>query len=459
MKLSYKFFCIAYVIVLLATGIMGAFSVNATLNTSMDAKEEQFVAANKYACDSFMSFIDVTYGELKIYDQDSIEAQIIAGAGMQLKEFDIKHKIEVSSALKKLSHGECYYSYAKEEGVLLIKSVCCIESGGIPYYLMASADCSDIEAQRIQMWRWYGIAVFLLAAVSGVLLFVVAYRVALPINRLSLAVSDVAKGDYGKTISIKNGGYEIKQLSDNFNKMSLIIQNTISAIKDESEKQNMFVANLAHEMKTPMTAIIGYAEMLNSYDLTPQESKRASKAIYKEGKRLEKLSLQLLDLYVYRNDSLSLEPVALNSVADQLQSTLMFHSKKHKVNLDINLHNVWVKADSVLLLSLIYNLADNAFKASREGECIYIFSEDMGNEIKITVKDNGRGISPENIRLLTEPFFREDKSRSRRLGGAGLGLTLCKEIARLHNSQLHIESSPNVGTSVWFTVAKEVSYE
>lgn len=118
-------------------------------------------------------------------------------------------------------------------------------------------------------------------------------------------------------------------------------------------------------MKTPMTAIIGYAQMLRSYDLDKMEKDQAAEAIYNEAKRLEKLSLQLLELYVYQNENVEMERIDLFEVGEQLKATLKYLSEKYDVKFSIDFEKEIVSANSVLFLSLLYNLADNAFKASK----------------------------------------------------------------------------------------------
>ena len=108
----------------------------------------------------------------------------------------------------------------------------------------------------------------------------------------------------------------------------------------------------------------------------------------------------------------------------------------------------------MLLLSLLYNLVDNAFKASEPQTTVKIYSKSSNDIVRVFVEDKGRGIAKENIKLLAEPFYREDKSRSRKFGGAGLGLSLCKEIATLHGTELSFESEKGNGTTVSFTLKK-----
>ena len=247
---------------------------------------------------------------------------------------------------------------------------------------------------------------------------------------------------------------EISVLSESVNAMSSAIEQKIKEIRDELEKRNIFVADFTHEMKTPMTAIMGYAQMLRSYDLDETERDQAAEAIYNEAKRLEKLSLQLLELYVYQNEVVDIEKLDLRELGEQLKATLKFLSEKYDVQYSIDFEDEAVSANPVLLLSLLYNLADNAFKASNPGTSIRLYSKATSDTVQIVVEDKGRGIAKENIKLITEPFWREDKSRSRKLGGAGLGLSLCKEIARIHGTELSFESEKDKGTRVSFTLSK-----
>jgi len=453
MKLAYKFFCIAYIIVLLSTGIVGFFMVNTTQSALWNAKEERVISANKYACDSFVSLLDISSDEISNYRLNGMEKQILATLDSTVTDLNIT-ATALNGDFKALAPNQCYRKYIREDGRLVLESVCCIESEGKGYYVCLYSDFSDLEAQNANLCKWYGISVFTLSAVSGILLFIFTKRITTPINRMSVAAKSLASGNYGETVSIKTKDYEIKNLAESFNTMSKMAEQTIADIRAESEKRNMFVADFTHEIKTPMTAIIGYAEMLNSYTLNQSEIKQASKAIYKEGKRLEKLAMQLLDLYVYRNDSVELEPILLNGLTKQLETTLIFLSRKYRVGFSVEFGKECVMANPVLLISLLYNLADNGFKASAEESSIKIYSADCGDAVKIFVSDKGRGISPQSIKLLTEPFFREDKARSRKLGGAGLGLALCKEIAEIHNTSLNFESQQGKGTTVWFQLKK-----
>lgn len=455
MKLTVKFFCIAYIIVLLSTGIGGIFLINSANSNLWDSREERVIASSKYACDSFMSFADISSGPVSEAQLENIKKQIKGSLDSCVSELLILSESDVTSEYSSLADNEGFRRYTRRNGRYMLESVCRLNTSTDIYYITVYSDFTDIEDRTSALWGIYGAVVLGLSVISGLLLFIVARQTAKPINRLTEAANSISSGNYGETVTVETADFEIKRLAESFNTMSAMVKKTIEDIQAESDKRNMFVADFTHEIKTPMTAIIGYAQMLNSYDLNQKEIKQASRAIYKEGKRLERLSLQLLELYVYRNDEVVLEPVFLSDTVNQLETTLIFLSKKYNVKFTVDFCEVEVMANSVLLFSLLYNLADNAFKACAERGEVKINSAVIGDRVKISVSDNGKGISPENIKLLTEPFFREDKGRSRELGGAGLGLALCKEIAVIHNTELVFESELGKGTKVSFCLERE----
>lgn len=454
MKLSFKFFCIAYIVVILSTGLGGSYIIKNINDSLWDTQVERVNAAVNYAADSFMAFADISYGEIAGSQKTDAIRQIKNALDSSVSDIEIHTPETVDAQYTEMSDNECAVTFTKKENRLLMESVCKLNTGANEYYLVAYSDFTDIQSQRDLFWNRYGIVVFGISAISGLLLFALARKIAKPLNRLTKAADEIALGNYGRKVRVKGSDYEISALSESINSMSSAIEQKIKEISEELQKRNTFVADFTHEMKTPMTAMIGYAQMLRAYDLDESEKAQAAEAIYREAKRLEKLSLQLLNLYVYQNETVEMEDLNLFGIGEQLKATLKYLSEKYDVSCDIHFENVIVHANPVLLLSLLYNLADNAFKASWPQTKIKIYSRATPIFVQICVEDEGRGIARENIKLLTEPFYREDKSRSRKLGGAGLGLALCKEIAALHETELVFESEKNKGTRVSFTLPK-----
>lgn len=509
MKLSTKFFCIAYIIVLLSTGCGGMILIRYINNTLMNARMERVDAAVNFAAVYFLSFADLSYGVLSKEQEADILRQIRNSSDSVVMDVsfyvvdDPETKSEIQSKSESesrsqsesrsesrsqseiitetelidhtgvpgqsgffelygindfsdlnLENNEILSFFRKDADKLVLISVCRLRTDTVCYYLVLRSDFTELRDQCRLFWKIYGIVIFSVSVASGFFLYLLSVKITRPLKRLTRATEEIALGNYHKRVRLRGSDQEIRELSQSFNTMSAAIEERIAEITEESEKRSRFVADFTHELKTPMTAIIGYAQMLKSYDLDENEKKEAAGAIYSEARRLEKLSLQLLELYVYQNEEIVLDEVPLLSVAEQLNSTLKYVARKYSVAFQVEFQDEVVSANRVLLLSLLYNLADNAFKASDPQSSVSIYSRSGHDLVRIYVKDQGRGIAGENLKNVTEPFFREDKARSRKLGGAGLGLSLCKEIAALHGSELTIKSEQGHGTIVSFTLHK-----
>lgn len=453
MKLSTKFFIIAYTVVLLATGLGGMFIIDNVTDTIMSTRESQVDSAARYAADSFAAFADMAYDELSTSQRLNIARQIKNSLGEVISEVNIHTAETVDNAYKTLKTNEGLSRFIKVDDKLILESVCRLYCYNGNFYLAVRSDFTEAQRQCNRFWRSYSIVVLAVSAAGGLALFLLSRKLTRSLGLLSLAAGELAHGNYGKRVTPVGNDREIKNLADSFNAMSAAIEQNIRRIKDESDKRETFVADFTHELKTPMTAIMGYSQLLRSYSLNDDERGEAATAIYNEAKRLERLAGQMLKLYVYKNEEIELCETALSDIEAQLKTTLKYLSEKYSTEIKISLGGGTVIANRVLLLSLLYNLADNAFKSGSRS-AIEICCEAKNNRFLISVKDSGRGISKENIALLTEPFFREDKSRSRELGGAGLGLSLCKEIAALHGSELLFCSEKGVGTTVTFSLMK-----
>ena len=208
------------------------------------------------------------------------------------------------------------------------------------------------------------------------------------------------------------------------------------------------MASFAHELKTPMTAIIGYADLLRTESLDREESMEAANYIFSEGKRLESLSLKLQQLHLAKHETPELEQVQMDRFVTNLVRQLRPVYEPSGIRLECQTKPGSWDIDPELMESVLMNLMDNARKAMEQGGIIVLLVDFPENACRIRVVDNGRGMPPEVLNHLTEAFYRVDKSRSRAQGGAGLGLSLCSEIVRYHNGELKFESKPGKGTCV-----------
>ena len=222
----------------------------------------------------------------------------------------------------------------------------------------------------------------------------------------------------------------------------------IKNLEDAAGRREEFIASFAHELKTPLTAIIGYADMLRSMELSPKNRFTAAGYIFSEGKRLEALSLKLLDLIVAGKQGVERRrfdaPYLIREVAAVAVPSLAADGMK----LDMHWEPGEVEIEPDLFKTLLINLIDNARKASRRGQSVELSGRREGAGYAFYVTDHGRGMRREDLDKITEPFYMIDKSRSRAQNGAGLGLALCQRIAELHGTRLEYESEPGKGTTV-----------
>ena len=219
-----------------------------------------------------------------------------------------------------------------------------------------------------------------------------------------------------------------------------------------NDRQSRFVADLTHELKTPLTSMIGYADLLRSAPLDESRRRAAADAIYHESTRLESLSQQLLALQSLQTDGVTLGSVPVAAVFADVARSLP------DAALDCDAPaGAAVRADRVLLADLLRNLVLNALHAEPKDGTVHLTCAEAGGQWRLTVRDNGCGIPAGALPHLTEPFYRVDKARARANGGSGVGLALCAEIAAAFGTKLEFESTPGEGTTVAICLQKEAA--
>ena len=311
--------------------------------------------------------------------------------------------------------------------------------------LVTAYDLTGLYRDRnAALMRFLLLEAAVLAAASAVTALL-ARRLTRPLAVLTDAGAQIAAGDYARRTDLHTGD-EIEALSRSFDKMADAVQEKIADLEADVQRREDFVGAFTHELKTPMTSIIGYADMLHTMQTDPDEQREAAAAIVHEGRRLEALSRKLLALLGLNEEGVELTAVPLPALWPRL------HAACPDVTLRTPAAAPTVRGDADLLLDLLCNLVQNAAKASAPGAPVLVLCAQAGDVVTLTVADRGCGIPPELIPRVTEPFYMVDKSRARRQGGSGLGLALCQRIAAAHGSALRIESEPGRGTRVSVTL-------
>lgn len=273
-----------------------------------------------------------------------------------------------------------------------------------------------------------------------------AWLLTLPLGRLSRAYRKIEDGNLSYRISASSDD-EIGSMVADFNQMADALEQNIRALELSVEQQQRFVGSFAHELKTPMTSIVGYADLLRGQTLTRSEQQEAANYIFSEGKRLEALSRKLLDILVL-DQEITPQPVNLARLMQKTAAQLkpIYQAQGIRLRWRCGAGQCLLEPD--LIQSLLLNLLDNARKAMDGGGTILLLGRILPDGCQICVQDDGRGIPQESLQHLTEVFYRVDKSRSRSQGGVGLGLTLCQKIVALHGGQMRFESQIGVGSRV-----------
>ncbi|MCI9148359.1 MAG: HAMP domain-containing histidine kinase [Hungatella sp.] len=322
------------------------------------------------------------------------------------------------------------------------------------YQVLLVQDITDYEREMGKQMREYlGVCGGILAAAAAVV-YLILGKILGPLRSLTDAAARLGDGDLKVRVCVK-GKDEIGVLAEAFNGMA-------GRVEGQVEDLRLLLGALAHEIKTPMTSIIGYGESLLRLKLTKEQKEQALMGICRGGRRLERLCGKLLAMLGMYGIS---ERAGSRSAGDgqedsgeirmeTLSVREIFQEAVEELSLPIEekgIQIVWeiggepeVKGDRELLVSLLYNLIHNSIKASATGGRIWLEAD----EEKLAVTDEGSGIKAEDLPHVWDAFFMSDKSRSRSEGGSGLGLALADRIVKLHYMNAVIESREGKGTRV-----------
>ncbi|MCI9617544.1 MAG: HAMP domain-containing protein [Eubacterium sp.] len=352
------------------------------------------------------------------------------------------------SFVKELSDNTQNYKYYQEEDryYLLIGSM--IDQNH-RFYFITKTDISGVMEQQKslqkQFYKIYGIAL----GTGVILLFILSVIVTVPLKKITEAANRMAGGSYSERIHIR-GNDEIGKLSRSFNVMANAVEDRMKELSEQSERKEEFVENFAHELKTPLTSVIGYADMIYQRDMSRKEIKEAAWFIWNEGMHLEALSHKLMDLTILNKQKFMLWDMGAEEVLGEILKSLQPVLKKNNVIIETKIENAYIKAEYDLLKMLLFNLIDNAIKA--DADFIKMSGTIKEERYEIAIEDNGTGMAEEELVKVTEPFYMVDKSRSRRKHGAGLGLALAAKIVEIHGSRLYFESEKGKGCRVSFFI-------
>ena len=280
----------------------------------------------------------------------------------------------------------------------------------------------------------------LLAFLGGVATYFISGHALKPIREFSEKIEEVQAQNLADSQIEENTVKELNQLSVSYNKM-------LERLSDAFEVQRQFTANAAHELRTPLALIQVQLDLYNStrHPGNDVDTLQTIRMVTEQNGRLSKMVKTLLDMSELQTVGRD-EKIIVDALVDEVLADLEPLAQEKSINLIGKCKAATMVGSDILIYRLVYNLVENAIKYNHLGGQVTVTAYQKEKQVYLSVADTGSGIPEELRERVFEPFFRVDKSRSRELGGVGLGLALVREIVRVHDGSITVKSNPSGGT-------------
>lgn len=324
---------------------------------------------------------------------------------------------------------------------------------GIPFYfggeisggvVLFSSFAGQVRAPLVLLFLILAGVSALVIVVTIFISRVIARSLTKPIQDLIEITKKFSEGDFN-VAGVRQSNDEIGELGGAFSRMAEDIRNFVNETKLAEQMRQEFIANLSHEMRTPLTIVRGYAEAIFDGTITGEQSRRSIAIMRDEAMRLERLIQDMLDLSKLQLAQYELEleniplAVAVKYAVDKVRDKA--HGKGITLKLNDNTRQVFVNADYNRVIQVLFILLDNAIKFTQESGTITVEIHERDDTVETVVCDNGCGIGKEGLPFIWERFYKADKSHNRSNDGMGLGLSIAKEIIEKHKAQISVSSS------------------
>ena len=316
------------------------------------------------------------------------------------------------------------------------------------YKIIITKDISYLDQDKMDNYKLFLILSLVVTIVLSIGLYIISKKITNPIESLTKASNIIKKGQYDKRVNYDKKD-EIGILSQNFNSMMKVIEDKISELENMNNQKQRFINNLTHEMKTPITSIIGYSDLLIKGNVNDNIKLKSLMHINSQGHRLENLSSSLIKLIMVRNKEVEKNVIQINQLVSE--SIIGLNYKLYEKNITVikDIKDKYIVGDTQLIGVLLNNILENSIKASYNNSSIEVNGKSLeDNKYELNIKDNGVGISEDDLDKIKEPFYMGDKSRNNRSENMGLGLAICTEICNLNEIEFEINSKLNYGTTV-----------
>lgn len=320
------------------------------------------------------------------------------------------------------------------------------KADGQNVYLYINSPLQPVDATKTVLQNQLLIVSVISVLASLALAYFIARRFSKPIIKTSVFAKELAKGNY----NVEFTAYDYKEISD----LSSVLNTAATELGKTEQLRRDLMANVSHDLKTPLTIIKSYAEMIRDISGDIKEKRDAhTKVIIDESQRLSNLVNDILNLSKLQQgiEALSLKSFSLSATVKSAIEKFKIFEDKEAYELDCNIEeNVNVLADEAKIVQVLNNLIINAINYCGESKKISVFLKKRGNKAYVEIKDYGEGIPPDEISKVWERYYRTGKAHTREIAGTGIGLSIVKEILEAHKTSYGVLSNEGEGTSFWF---------
>lgn len=318
--------------------------------------------------------------------------------------------------------------------------------------VFAAYSASSFNAFRWEIVRVLVLALIAAFVVSFCVVWLFTYKLVQPLRKMASAAHSFGEGNFAVRVPITSCD-EIGQLAVAFNNMA----DSLAASESSSRS---FIANVSHELKTPMTTIAGFIDGILDGTIPPEKEKHYLNIVSTEVKRLSRLVRTMLDLSRIDSGALKLRPARFDMTNTILVALLSFEQKIEEKKIEVRgleeTESLFVDGDPDMLHQVVYNLIDNAVKFTNEGGYLQIGITQAGGRTSVSIENSGSGIAPDELPMIFERFYKTDKSRSQDKNGMGLGLYIVRTIIRLHGGEITASSVQNEYTRFEFWIPQKI---
>lgn len=324
---------------------------------------------------------------------------------------------------------------------------CAVERDGqVTGAVFATASLAALNSYRVEILRmflWAAIAAFAIAFFAA---WGFSFRMVQPLRKMAAAARSFGEGDFSVRVE-ESGQDEIGELAVAFNAMA-------TSLADSECANRSFIANVSHELKTPMTTISGFIDGILDGTIPPDQEKKYLRIVSSETKRLSRLVRTMLDLSRIDNGELHLRMRRFDLTNTMLNALLSFEQRIEEKNLQIlgleNAESLYVDGDPDMIHQVLYNLIENAVKFTPDGGYIALKMEKQPGKTYMSIRNSGPGIAPDEVEMVFDRFYKTDRSRNKDKTGMGLGLYIVRTIIRQHGGEITASSIPGDYTEFSF---------